>query len=101
VRAYLDPASPLYAGVEAAQVAAIRLVQASRTAGIPLIHTHFEYQPGGADSGIFFRKIKALSCFERDHARHLAAFAPGLGPSPGETVVTKQYASAFFGHRST
>jgi nicotinamidase-related amidase len=97
VRAYLDPASPLYAGVEAAQAAAITLVQASRTAGIPVIHTRVEYQPGGPDGGIFFRKIRALSCFEQGRAPHLAAFAPGLEPAPGETVVTKQYASAFFG----
>ena len=27
----------------------------------------------------------------------LAAFAPGLEPAGGETVITKQYASAFFG----
>jgi len=97
VRAYLDPASPLYAGVEAAQEAAVTLVQSSRKAGIPVIYTRVEYQPGGADGGIFFRKIKALSCFERGRTPHLATFAQGLETAPGETVVTKQYASAFFG----
>ena len=30
-------------------------------------------------------------------AQQLAAFADGLEPLPGETLITKQYASAFFG----
>jgi nicotinamidase-related amidase len=38
-----------------------------------------------------------LSCFERGRHPELAAFAPGLEPHQGETVITKQYASAFFG----
>lgn len=38
-----------------------------------------------------------LRCFERDVRPDLAAFAEGLDPVPGEIVVSKQYASAFFG----
>jgi len=41
--------------------------------------------------------VPALRCFEANLHPQLAAFAPGLEPSEGETVVTKQYASAFFG----
>jgi nicotinamidase-related amidase len=97
VRAYLEPGSPLYAGVETALAQAIRLLAAARAAGVPIIHTRVEYQPGGADGGVFFRKIKALSCFERGRHPDLAMFADGLEPIDGETIVTKQYASAFFG----
>ena len=52
---------------------------------------------GGRDGGVFFRKVPALSCFEEGARPELAAFAEGLEPGPGETVVMKQYASAFFG----
>ena len=97
VRAYLVPGSPLYAGVESARAACQRLLEASRTAGIPVLHTNVRYQPGGRDGGIFFRKVPALKCFEADAHPDLAAFAEGLEPAPGETVITKQYASAFFG----
>jgi nicotinamidase-related amidase len=55
------------------------------------------YQPGGRDGGVFFRKVPALSCFEAGAHPDLAAFAEGLDPAPGETVISKQYASAFFG----
>ena len=41
--------------------------------------------------------MPALACFEEGADPHLSAFGPGLEPVPGETVITKQYASAFFG----
>lgn len=97
VQAYLVPGSPLYAGVEAARDGAVALLAAAREARIPVIHTHVTYQRGGRDGGIFFRKIPALACFEAGAHPELAAFAPGLGPIMGETVIAKQYASAFFG----
>jgi maleamate amidohydrolase len=97
VRAYLVKSSPLYAGVEAARAGCGELLQASRAAGLPVIHTNVVYQPGGRDGGVFFRKVPALSCFEAGAHPELAAFAEGLDPVAGETVISKQYASAFFG----
>ncbi len=97
VRAYLVKESPLYAGVEAAQAGAVTLLAAARAAGIPIVHTNVVYQPGGRDGGVFFRKVPALGCFEAGAHPDLAAFAAGLEPLPGETVISKQYASAFFG----
>lgn len=41
--------------------------------------------------------MPALACFQDGTHPELAAFAEGLEPKPGETVITKQYASAFFG----
>lgn len=97
VRAYLVEGSPLYAGAEPARAAAQALLEAARRAGIPVLHTNVQYQPGGRDGGVFFRKLPALKCFEAGAHPDLAAFAAGLEPVTGETVITKQYASAFFG----
>jgi len=97
VNAYLDPSCPLYAGVEKVRGQAATLLLAARAAGLPVLHTNVAYTPGGIDGGVFFRKVKALSCFERGLHPHWAAFAPGLEPAAGEPVITKQYASAFFG----
>ena len=97
VRAYLVEGSPLYAGAEPARAATRTLLEAARRAGIPVIHTNVRYQPGGRDGGVFFRKVPALRCFEAGAHPDLAAFAEGLEPDTGETVITKQYASAFFG----
>ncbi|HKZ73713.1 MAG TPA: isochorismatase family protein [Steroidobacteraceae bacterium] len=96
VRAYLVESSPLYAGVETARAACEELLRAARAARIPVMHTNVVYQPGGLDGGVFFRKVPALRCFEQGAHPELAAFAAGLEPAPGETVIGKQYASAFF-----
>jgi len=96
VRAYLVQGSPLYAGVDAARDACRELLLAARGAGIPVVHTNVQYQSGGRDGGVFFRKVPALKTFEAGAHPDLAAFAEGLEPLPGETVITKQYASAFF-----
>ena len=95
VMAYLDPASPLYAAVEEALASNERLLAAARAAGIPVIFTNVEYAPGGADGGIFYRKVPALRLF--DHGSPYGAFPATLRPRASEPVITKQYASAFFG----
>jgi maleamate amidohydrolase len=94
-RAYLDADSPLYAGVEDAVASAARLVDAARVGGVPIVFTRVEYEPGGADGGFFYRKVAALACFDRGNP--LADWPEAPRPRAGEVVVTKQYASAFFG----
>jgi len=95
VMAYLDPQSPLYAAAEPALASNERLVAAARAAGVPVYFTNVEYQAGGADGGYFFRKVPALSAFIKGSPMGL--FPPTLQPGPDDVVVTKQYASAFFG----
>lgn len=73
------------------------MLKRARQADIPVIHTNVVYQPGGRDGGVFFKKIPTLKCFEAGRHPELAAFAEGLEPVAGETVISKQYASAFFG----
>lgn len=98
VGAYVMPGSPLYGeGCVAAQAPAATLLGLARAAGIPIVHTNLWYQKGGRNGGIFFRKLPALECFEDGRHPEYCAFAAGLEPMPGETVLTKQYASAFFG----
>ncbi|WP_295528451.1 N-carbamoylsarcosine amidohydrolase [Novosphingobium sp. Chol11] len=94
VEAYLQPGSPLYAGIETAVESAARLAAAARRAGAPVIFTNVEYAPGGADGGVFFRKVPALKVFEKGSP--LGAFPANLSPEGGDLVVTKRYASAFF-----
>ena len=94
-RAYFDPGSPLFANVGHVRDTARQLLDAARRHGVPIWHTRVEYQPGGADGGVFFRKIAALRVFEQGNP--LGAFEPPLEPAPGEAVITKHYPSAFFG----
>lgn len=95
VMAYLDPASPLYAGAEAALASNERLLAAARAAGVPVFFTNVIYRADGRDGGLFFKKVPALKCFVAGSP--LGAFPPSLQPAPGEIVISKQYASAFAG----
>jgi len=95
VEAYFAKDSPLYAGVENALASALRVREAARSAGIPVIYTNVVYQPGGADGGMFYRKVPALKVFDRGSP--LGAWPGGLVPADDEIVISKQYASAFFG----
>ena len=95
VQAYLRKDSSLYAGVEEALASMLRLIDAARRLAVPIIYTNVVYQAHGADGGLFYRKVPALKLF--DAGSSFGAFADGVAPLPGELVVTKQYASAFFG----
>lgn len=96
VEAYLQPESPFYAPpFEAALQSGIRLTEAARQAGVPVLFTCVQHAQGGLDGGVFYKKVPSLKVYQPGSP--LAAFPPSLQPQPGEPVVVKQYASAFFG----
>ena len=95
VAAYFEQDSPLYAGVEDALASALRIREVARSAGVPVIYTNVVYQEGGVDGGMFFRKVPALEVFVAGNP--LGNWPEGLEPAAGELVISKQYASAFFG----
>ena len=95
VQAYFDDSCPLYADVDDALASALRVREAARKAGVPVIYTNVVYEEGGANGGVFFRKAPVLGNFVAGNP--MGAWADGLEPSDGEVVVSKQYPSAFFG----
>lgn len=97
--AYLVPESPLSetgGRFEAARASAVRVVDAARAAGVPVLFTRVVLQPGLKDAGFFAHKVPSLKVFEVGNP--LGDY-PAEGPAPleGEVVVDKQYASGFFG----
>jgi maleamate amidohydrolase len=92
---YFDPGCDLYAGVEDALAAALRVRAAARAAGVPVILTNVVYQAGGRDGGRFFEKAAPLRNFVRGNP--MGAWPKGLVPHEDELVISKQYPSAFFG----
>lgn len=95
VHAYFDPGCELYAGVQGALDSALRVRAAARAAGVPVIYTNVTYHRSGIDGGRFFQKALPLRHFTQGNP--MGAWAAGLEPAPDELVVSKQYASAFFG----
>lgn len=98
VEAYLAPQSPLYCETAAEALgAAVILLDTARMNGAPVVFTSVRYAKGGADGGLFYRKVPVLRVFDANSP--LGAFPPQLCPLPDEMVVTKQYPSAFFATR--
>jgi maleamate amidohydrolase len=97
VRAYLEPDSALYAGESAHEAIAVagRLRAVAAEAGVPVVFTNVRYSQSGVEGGLFYRKLPALAAFVAGSP--LGAFPETLQPEPGDIVVTKHYASAFFG----
>ena len=95
VQAYFDPDCDLYADVEDALASAIRVRDASRAAGIPIIYTNVVYHPSLIDGGRFMQKTPLLRHFVAGSP--MGAWPRGLEPDSDEIVISKQYPSAFFG----
>ncbi|WP_417562864.1 isochorismatase family protein [Microbacterium sp.] len=95
VRAYFEPGAELYMGKDDCLHAAARVLAAARAAGALVVHTRVSFAEGGVDGGRFFEKVGALRHFVGDGP--LGEIMPEVAPQPGEPVLIKQYASAFFG----
>lgn len=93
--AYFAPECDLFAEVDDALASALRVRNAARQAGVPVILTNVVYHPSAIDGGRFFEKAAPLRHFIAGSP--YGAFAPGLEPRDDELVVSKQYPSAFFG----
>ena len=95
VRAYFEPGAELYMDSPECLGEAAGVLAAARAAGIPVVHTKVSFSAGGLDGGVFFRKVGALERFVGDG--ELGQIMPEVAPRDDEVVITKQYASAFFG----
>lgn len=65
-----------------------RLLAAARRAGVPVIYTTRHAETGG---------VHSTNRKKRDESESLYAIQPELAPVPGEHVIYKERASAFFG----
>ncbi|MGD9925055.1 MAG: N-carbamoylsarcosine amidohydrolase [Pseudorhodoplanes sp.] len=97
MKGYTTEGSPLFApGVVAAVRESRSLLDSARHAGIPVIHTIVRYQPVHfTDGGIWLKKAPVLKCLVEGNP--LSEACDEVKPRDGELVITKQYASAFFG----
>lgn len=97
MQGYTTEGAPLYApGVVSAVAETVELLEAARRSGIPVVHTNIRYHPGHfADGGMWVRKAPVMK--DMVEGNPLAAFCPEVTPRENEVVISKQYASAFFG----
>jgi len=93
---FTDPASPLVCDLDAVVGAIARLLDAARRAPIPVFFTTVAYDDAGKEAAaVFIEKVPALLTLEV--GSRWTEIDPRIAPLPGEPVLTKLFASAFFG----
>ncbi|RZV01584.1 UNVERIFIED_ORG: maleamate amidohydrolase [Serratia quinivorans] len=97
MQGYTTEGAPLFApGVVSAVEESMALLATARQTGIPVIHTNIRYHAGHfANGGIWVKKAPVMK--DMVDGNPLAAFCPQVAPRTTEVVLSKQYASAFFG----
>jgi maleamate amidohydrolase len=93
---FTDPASPLACDLEDVVAAIRRLLGEARRAALPVVYTTTSYDEGDkVTAATFIDKIPALLTLEA--GSRWVEIDARLAPQPGEPVLTKLFASAFFG----
>ena len=72
-----------------------RLLNMAREKGIPVIFTTIGYTEGYFDGGVFVKKIPSLQ--KMLLGTKAVEIDQRVAPQPGEPVIVKKFASAFFG----
>jgi nicotinamidase-related amidase len=95
-RAFTEPGMPLAADFGAELEHTARLLARARAKGVPVYMTTVAYDDADlADAGIWAKKVPASTTLRSGTPG--AEIDPRLGRQPGDSVVNKKYASAFFG----
>jgi maleamate amidohydrolase len=97
LQGYTTEGSPLYApGVVKAVAEMPELLKAARATDMPIIHTQVRYNPHTfIDGGVWIKKAPVLKSLVEGNP--YAEFCEGVEPLPEELLITKNYASVFFG----
>jgi maleamate amidohydrolase len=97
LQGYTIKGAPLFApGVVKAVAEMPELLKAARAKKMPIIHTRVLYNPSDyADGGVWIKKAPVLK--DLIPGSRYAKFCRGVEPAKGELVITKNYASCFFG----
>jgi maleamate amidohydrolase len=95
---FTDPASPLVCPLDDVVAAIARLLDEARRAELPVVYTTVAYDEAGRETAaVFIDKVPALLTLEA--GSRWVEIDPRIAPRPDEPVLTKLFASAFFGTR--
>jgi maleamate amidohydrolase len=95
VLGFTDPAHFGGGNIAPAIANTVTLLALARARAWPIAHTRVVYADDGANCGGFTRKVPALR--RLTESSPLSQIVPELTPVPGELILRKHNASAFFG----
>jgi nicotinamidase-related amidase len=93
---FTDPASPLVCELDEVVDAIGRLLEAFRRSSLPVVFTTVAFDEAARQAAsVFIEKVPALLTLEA--GSRWTEIDPRIAPLPQEAVLTKNFASAFFG----
>jgi maleamate amidohydrolase len=93
---FTDPSTPLGCDATDALAANAELLRAARASDLPRVFTRIAYEDADREvAAPFIEKLPALGTLVPGD--RLAEIDAAIAPDPGEPVLTKLFASAFFG----
>lgn len=95
INGFTDPASPLGGNFDSQLKATNALLDAFRAQALPIAYTVVEYDHDFHDAGVFIEKVPSLAVLKK--GSHMVEVDDRIKPQPGEYIVSKRYASSFFG----
>jgi maleamate amidohydrolase len=94
-RGSIEKESPLACDLEKVVAETVRILDAARKIRIPIWFTVVEYDPEYKEAGLFISKVPSLKFLVK--GSRWVELDPRLGRRAEEPIVTKHFASAFFG----
>ncbi len=95
VLGFTDPAHFGGGNIDDAITGTVGLLELARSRSWPIVHTRVVYADDGSDCGGFTKKVPALRGLTETSP--WSQIVPRVAPRPGELVLRKRNASAFFG----
>ena len=95
INGFTDPTSPLGGDFSSQLDATNALLDAFRAQALPIAYTVVEYEHDYRDAGVFIEKVPSLAVLKK--GSHMVEVDERIKPLPGEYIVSKRYASSFFG----
>lgn len=95
INGFTDPASPLGGDFDSQLETTNALLDAFRAQALPIAYTVVEYEHDFRDAGVFIEKVPSLAVLKK--GSHMVEVDDRIKPLPGEYIVSKRYASSFFG----
>jgi nicotinamidase-related amidase len=93
---FTDPASPLVCDLDGVVESIAALLAEFRAAELPVVFTTVAFDEAAKQAAsVFIEKIPALLSLEA--GSRWVEIDPRIAPAPGEAVLVKNFASAFFG----
>jgi maleamate amidohydrolase len=95
IRGFTDPRSPLAGALEPQLKATNEMLELARDTEVPIIFSTVAYDEGLLEAGLWIRKIPSIDRLVE--GSEWVEIDPRLNRRANEMVLTKKYASCFFG----